>query len=92
MNVTAKLLVLTRNSNIVCLKKEEESYQTVKRISLLHIKELCADVDALATKPFPVLSISEKCITTEKMIYIVETGHSQPLRSKESSDNKNCGI
>ena len=67
----------------MCLRKEGESYQTVKKISLLHIKELSAEIDALATKPFPALSISEKCITTETMIYIIETGYRLYLWSTE---------
>jgi len=50
----------------------------------LHIKELSAEIDELATKAFPYLSISEKSITTETVIYIIETGYRQSLSSTES--------
>ena len=58
----------------------------------MHIKELTAKIDTIATKSFPYLSISEKCITTESMTYIIETGHGESFSYKESEDYEECGI
>jgi len=81
------LLVLTKNNNLVYLRQAEEksSYHVFKKISLSNIEGLSAEIHEHSTKSFASLGMSEKCLTTKTgKIFIIETGHSQPLSSKES--------